>query len=387
MATKRRGKKAAAPSTSKSKAASKRKAKTSGRKAAAKPKARAAKPAGAAKAKPAARIKVCHDRLLPQAMVRPHHVMRGPGGMRAVLFFRKLWVNGSTLRVRFLGGTAAQRAKARTQALWWSQHANLKFAFNDALDAEIRIAFDPNDGAWSYIGTDCRSIPQGEPTMNLGFLDGGTAGHEFGHAIGFGHEHQNPQGGIKWNEARVIQDLSGPPNNWTPAQIRHNVLEKYAVDQIRGTTFDSKSIMLYFFPGNWVQSGIGTEQNEVLSATDKQFIASSQGYPPTVSPTIPLQINAAPKSASIGVPGEEDIFTFNVTQAGRHVIETGGQTDVVMKLFGPGSQTNLLAEDDDSGFGLNSKISADLMLGSYFVQVRHYNRSNGTGNYTVRVQR
>jgi len=37
--------------------------------------------------------------------------------------------------------------------------------------------------------------------MNLGFLDGGTAAHEFGHAIGLAHEHQNPAGGIQWNEA------------------------------------------------------------------------------------------------------------------------------------------------------------------------------------------
>ena len=67
--------------------------------------------------------------------------------------------------------------------------------------------------------------------MNLGFLDGGTAGHEFGHAIGLAHEHQNPAGGIEWNEARVIQDLSGPPNNWDEAQIRHNVLKKYEVKE------------------------------------------------------------------------------------------------------------------------------------------------------------
>ena len=43
--------------------------------------------------------------------------------------------------------------------------------------------------------------------MNLGFLDGGTAAHEFGHAIGLGHEHQNPAGGIEWNEEVVLRDL------------------------------------------------------------------------------------------------------------------------------------------------------------------------------------
>src|SRR5918996_1323955 len=79
------------------------------------------------------------------------------------------------------------------------------------------------------------------------FLDGGTAAHEFGHAIGLAHEHQNPAGGIEWNEEVVLRDLSGPPNSWTPEQIRHNVLEKYRADQIRGTDFDRDSIMLYFF--------------------------------------------------------------------------------------------------------------------------------------------
>jgi len=134
----------------------------------------------------------------------------GVNRLRAIIEFRKMWINGSMLRVRFMGGTAAQRALVREQAGWWTEHANLRFDFNNAPDAEIRIAFDPNEGAWSYIGTDARHISQGDPTMNLGFLDGGTAAHEFGHAIGLAHEHQNPAGGIEWNDAIVLRDLSGP---------------------------------------------------------------------------------------------------------------------------------------------------------------------------------
>ncbi|MGH8550794.1 MAG: M12 family metallopeptidase, partial [Methylococcales bacterium] len=99
--------------------------------------------------------------------------------------------------------------------------------FDNAPTAKIRISYDSSDGAWSFIGTDASSIPANQPTMNLGFLDGGTAAHEFGHAIGLAHEHQNPAGGIEWNEEVVLRDLSGPPNSWTPKQIRHNVLEKY----------------------------------------------------------------------------------------------------------------------------------------------------------------
>jgi hypothetical protein len=335
--------------------------------------------------------KVCIDRLLPAHQMRMQSTMRVGGRTRAIMPIGKLWMNGSTLRVRFMGGTAAEQATAKEQALWWMQFANLKFDFNNAPDAEIRIAFDPNDGAWSYIGTDNRGIPLNQPTMNLGFLDGGTAGHEFGHAIGLAHEHQNPAGGIEWNEATVIQSLSGPPNNWDEATIRHNVLNKYTVDQIKGTTFDPNSIMLYFFPGSWVKSGVGTKANDVLSAVDKAFIASAQAYPktaPTVSDAVELKVNAARRTAaSIGKAGEEDLFRFTVATGARHIIDTRGPTDVVMKLFGPNSQTNVIAEDDDSGLDSNASIAANLIPGTYYAQVRHYNKASGMGNYTIKVRR
>ncbi|MEO8804861.1 MAG: pre-peptidase C-terminal domain-containing protein [Burkholderiaceae bacterium] len=333
----------------------------------------------------------CTDRVLPGNQMRMQSTVRRGGSTRAIMPIGKLWMNGSTLRVRFIGGTAPQQAKAKEQAQWWSAFANLKFDFNNAPDAEIRISFDPDDGAWSYIGTDNRSIPTNQATMNLGFLDGGTAGHEFGHAIGMAHEHQNPAGGIEWNDATVIQSLSGPPNNWDEAMIRHNVLEKYRVDQIQGTSFDADSIMLYFFPGSWVKSGVGTHANEVLSAIDKAYIASAQAYPktaPTVVDATELKVNAARRTvASIGQPGEEDLFKFTVTSGGSHVIDTKGPTDVVMRLFGPNSPTNVIAEDDDSGEGTNARIAASLVPGLYYAQVRHYNRTGGKGDYTIRVRR
>jgi len=58
-----------------------------------------------------------------------------------------------------------------------------------------------------------------------------------------------------------------------------------------------------------------------------------------------------------------------------------------MKLFGPGSETALIAEDDNSGVDTNARIVSDLVAGKYWVQVRHYNRQTGMGNYTVKVRR
>ena len=337
------------------------------------------------------RPKVCVDRVLPRDLMQLQVTTRRAGRVRAISPIGKTWMNGSTLRVRFMGGTNAERARVQEQAGWWTQHANLKFEFNNAPSAEIRITFDPNDGAWSYVGTDARGIPANEATMNLGFMDGGTTAHEFGHAIGLAHEHQNPAGGIQWNEEVVVRELAGSPNFWDEATTRHNVLRRYSADQINGTQFDRDSIMLYFFPPEWTLNGIGTKANEVLSAVDKQFIAGTKMYPksaPTVDDATELTVNASRRtSASIGRFGEEDLFTFIVTRPGRHVIDTRGPTDLVIKLFGPDSPTALIAEDDDSGIGLNARIASRLIEGRYYVQVRHYNRASGMGNYSIRVSR
>lgn len=336
---------------------------------------------------------VCFDRILPRDLMRPHRRQRGPDGTdRAISPIGKAWMNGTTLKVRFLAGTAAEQATAREQAAWWSAACNLTFDFGDHPDADIRISFDPNDGAWSYVGTDNKGIPANEATMNLGFLDGGTAGHEFGHAIGLAHEHSNPAGGIQWNEPVVIRALAGPPNFWDEAKVRHNVFMKYALDQIKGTAFDPDSIMLYSFPASWTLNGVATHANDVLSSLDTAFVSGASMYPrSTTGPTGPADATAlvvdGPKVAgSIGAAGEEDLYAFEVAEDGLYEVTTRGSTDVFLSVFGPDSDTALVAEDDDSGYGVNPRVRASLTPGRYVAQVRHY-APTGTGSYSIRARR
>ncbi|MGH8473045.1 MAG: peptidase, partial [Gammaproteobacteria bacterium] len=60
------------------------------------------------------RPKICIDRVLPQENFRSQRVVRRRGGpLRAVFEFRKMWINGSTLRVRFMGGTSDEQRTTR----------------------------------------------------------------------------------------------------------------------------------------------------------------------------------------------------------------------------------------------------------------------------------
>ena len=333
--------------------------------------------------------RICFDRILPQDLHRPRGTTDLSGRTRAIAPKNRQWVNGSTIRVRFLEGTSEQRAQVQAIAPEWTKHANLKLVFTNDSAAEIRVSFDPGDGAWSYVGIDNLSIPRDQPTLNLGWVDRAVILHELGHMVGLAHEHQNPAGGIQWNEAAVIADLAGPPNYWDEATTRHNVLRKYEVDQVVGTSFDPKSIMLYRFPGSWTRNmPQGTQENGELSPMDIEFICGPKMYPGAPRPedrAVDLPVWTA-MTADIARGGEEDLYRFLITAPGAYILETSGGTDVFMALFGPNNLTRLIAQDDDSGLGGNPRIRATLSPGEYYASVRHARRS-GVGPYEIQIRR
>lgn len=209
-------------------------------------------------------------------------------GRKAALLNASAWQSGATIKVAFLDGDPALQAKVRSAAKRWTAQglANLTLDFvPDPRTALIRIAFTPGDGSWSYIGTDCIGIPHPEPTMNYGWLTPQSSDteidevvlHEFGHALGLIHEHQNPNGAIQWNKPAVSADLSGPPNNWDPATIQHNIFDKYNVADVTATKVDKLSIMMYPIPAAWTLDGFSSGFNTDLSADDKSLIR--QSYP------------------------------------------------------------------------------------------------------------
>ena len=175
---------------------------------------------------------------------------------RAAVLKNSRWQTGDEITIRFLEGDEGLRGRVRAVAEEWQKVANLKLRFVNAAPTDVRIAFVQGNGSWSYLGTVCRTIPEPQPTMNFGWLTPESDEaelrrvvlHEFGHAIGLIHEHQNPQNGIEWNKPAVIADLSGPPNNWDDETIENNMFKFYGKDAVIASDTDPKSIMMYPIP-------------------------------------------------------------------------------------------------------------------------------------------
>ena len=196
---------------------------------------------------------------------------------------RWLWPKGQEITVCFLEGDPAVHKRIEPIAHEWSQYANITFKFVKGPKADIRIAFDPKGGSWSYLGVQSNFFWFGtKPSMNYGWLTPTTKEqeyrrvvlHEFGHALALVHEHLSPSATIPWDEKKVI-DYFKRTNNWSPEQTRAQVLTR--VQANRFTHFDRDSIMLYHFPAELTTDGSSTPNNSELSAMDKEFIA--QLYP------------------------------------------------------------------------------------------------------------
>lgn len=198
-----------------------------------------------------------------------------------ILNVSRRWPNGRTIKVAFLNGTKERQTSVLETARKWCKYAYLELVLETNIAAaDIRVDLSPGP-SWSMLGDGALGVERG-PTMQLGWVGEGVTLHEFGHGIiSAPHEQFHPERHCQYNEQAVINDLSGPPNNWSLAQIRTNVLRPSWQGDVY-TRYDSDSIMHYAQPANWfTDPACAVAPNHTLSRKDKRGAAT--WYPrPTV---------------------------------------------------------------------------------------------------------
>lgn len=197
------------------------------------------------------------------------------------------------LRVCFFGGDQKLRAVIAKYAKQWERPENaIRFDFgktgklrsckpDSGKEMQIRISFD-KDGYWSHLGTNSVVfIPQTDASMNfqkftekpadqLTDYELSAIRHEFGHALGLEHEHQNPRGHCEqeFNWTRVYEWLE--QQGWSKDYIDFAMREIHG-DDLDLTDFDRGSIMLYYFPPDFYTKG---EQSNCYISIFNQAISS-----------------------------------------------------------------------------------------------------------------
>lgn len=224
----------------------------------------------------------------------------------------KTWDPGTTIRTCFDGGDSVSRASIRSYALEWTKYGNLVIDFGSPPTfrtcvsgdgATIRITF-AQGGTASYVGKDALYFAvQHQPTMFLQGFDRADLQehryksivmHEFGHALGFEHEHQSPmstcegqfdfaaiEAALGWDEAKVRANFEQiKVSSLTPSG---KVFTGTAPDgsTIAVSEYDKASVMHYALPKEYFQQPPGScfiDLNASLSDLDQKAMASAYPY-------------------------------------------------------------------------------------------------------------
>jgi len=202
----------------------------------------------------------------------------------------KMWNPGDVITVYLSTSNGSERMRERVihYAREWERYANIKFDFiSDFTAARIKVGFKSSGQSWSWVGRDVLDNPFKKYTMNFGSFDHSTTEielsrtiiHEFGHALGFHHEHQSPASPLQWDLPKTYKYFKDN-NNWSEDEVNRNVINRYSQSNTNYSGYDRMSIMHYFFPEALLLNSSSVGGSYILSGTDIDYAGYWYPFPP-----------------------------------------------------------------------------------------------------------
>ncbi|MFJ4194971.1 M12 family metallopeptidase [Pseudomonas sp. NPDC089534] len=212
----------------------------------------------------------------------PNNAASSGNGSMAVGLKSKFWRNFQTLSVGFLDQISSDEKKAFQKAInKWTRLVNLNIVFvADARKAIIRIKTKTQRNS-SAVGTDALTQDYGTPTMYIGVNPKSakfeaTVLHEFGHALGFEHEHLHPDAHIPWNREKVYNRYRFSISR---EEIDDNFFNPINEPTLYCTEYDRDSIMHYHINKELTDGKLEVKENLTLSSGDMYL--AMKVYPET----------------------------------------------------------------------------------------------------------
>ncbi len=207
----------------------------------------------------------------------------GAGGYSAIFQRNTIWTQGEKGKITITFGDYSCQGCGK-DAAWstigsdsTSSYPSMNLGFIDPPFGSFlhknKVYDVPQDADRNY----CSSTAKSTSSCESGWTPGATVIHEFCHALGMMHEHQNNLNNsnkIVLNKDAVINYyIENGLGDKRTAEL--NVLDIYSdSSEYEGTDFDPKSIMLYALPDEWIAKGHNnpTKPNFVLSSEDKRYL-------------------------------------------------------------------------------------------------------------------